>query len=250
MYRTICIAVILSCGCQDSDNSIVDRESLELLAIELIDTFRNELQLDTATSVTTAEFHPMYIGEIKDSIVLSYSSGANGYLTFDWGRFRHPDISDLSIFVDTTQTIGSVSEKVFLPPPPPPSHNQPPLEETEWKIKPHRGRTTSYPVIIKNRSTDTLMIGYGAFLPMVIEAQDSLGIWRAIQEPFFYWCGTGLTCKYLPPDDVAISSCKLFEGDYETKMRLVFGWELTMESNEFIGSMNYAQFDNSGGRSR
>lgn len=40
-----------------------------------------------------------------------------------------------------------------------------------------------------------------------------------------------------------ITSCKLFEGKFETKMRIAFGFDRKTKSNEFNGKMNYEQFN-------
>ena len=88
-----------------------------------------------------------------------------------------------------------------------------------------------------------MSVGYGQHIPLILEAQDSLGEWQAIQKLYTYWCGTGLTSFCLLPGELVITSCKLYEGDYQTKMRLAFGFKKTNYSNEFIGRMNYKQFE-------
>lgn len=110
------------------------------------------------------------------------------------------------------------------------------------KRKAKRGDTKSYPVIITNVSADTLEVGYGEYLSLIIEAKDSLENWMPIQERFFYKCATGLMDFHLPPDEIIISSIKHFSGPFETKMRIAFGRDRKIKSNEFIGSINYEQF--------
>ncbi len=41
-----------------------------------------------------------------------------------------------------------------------------------------------------------------------------------------------------------VTSCRLFEGNYHTKMRLAFQYDYEgfVYSNEFLGTMNYEQF--------
>lgn len=78
---------------------------------------------------------------------------------------------------------------------------------------------------------------------MIIEAKDSSGIWKPIQEPYVYFCGTGLTHYFLPPDEILVSSCKLFEGEFNTKIRIAFGFDRKTKSNEFDGKISYDQFD-------
>jgi len=37
--------------------------------------------------------------------------------------------------------------------------------------------------------------------------------------------------------------CKIFDGKYQPKMRLVYGFDQSNYSNEFYGQMNYGQFN-------
>lgn len=229
--------MILICSCQDATTALINHSQEELEHLVLIDTFNNQLQLDTAYSITEAEFHPMYMGKKQDSITLNYWPGDIEYTSRYWEEYKSPDSNDLKIFVDSTQIIGSVNNFYI---PPPPSFEE---ENQKWKRKFVRGKIKSYPIIIKNNSVDTLKVGYGDYIPMIIEAKDSLGNWKPIQKPYIYFCGTGLSMYFLPPEEIIITSCKLFEGEYKTKMRIVFGFERTIQSNEFIGKINYEQFN-------
>lgn len=229
--------MILICSCQDATTALIHRPQEELEHLVLIDTFNNQLQPDTAYSITEAEFHPMYMGKKQDSISLNYWIGDIEYATMYWEEYKSPDSNDLNIFVDSTQIIGSVNNFYI---PPPLSFEE---ENEKWKRTFVRGKIKSYPIIIKNNSVDTLKVGYGDYIPMIIEAKDSLGNWKPIQKPYIYFCGTGLTMYFLPPEEIIITSCKLFEGEYKTKMRIVFGFERTIQSNEFTGKINYEQFN-------
>lgn len=233
--------MILIYGCQDSTKALIDNPNKELEYIALIDTFRNQLQLDTANSITEAEFHPMYMGRKRDSILLNYWPGEIEYKSINWKKYKRPDSSEVSIFVDTTQIIGSVNR--FIAPPPPPPNAESDEKEYKWERKFFRGDIKSFPIFVKNNTKDTLNVGYGEYIPMIIEAKDSLGNWRSIQEPYIYFCGTGLTNYFLPPDEIIITSCKLFEGEFETKMRIAFGFDIKTKSNEFNGKMRYEQFN-------
>lgn len=243
MKNVLCIMMICIWSCGDSNKqSISDLSEDPFKSIELIDTFTNDLEFDVATSVTTAEFHPMYMGIGKDSIHLNYWPGEIEYLSFSWDEFRTPDSNDLKIHVDTSQIIDSVNRRAIPPPPPPPNSEE---EAKPWERKLNRGKIKSYPIIMKNVSEDTLSVGYREYIPLIIEAKDSSGNWRPIQEPYRYYCGTGLPNYHLPPKEIVIASCKLFEGDYETEMRITFGFDRVIKSNEFKGQINYKQFDQS-----
>jgi len=241
MKKIVYVMMILIWSCQDSTKELIDNPKKEFESIELIDTFKNKLQLDTANSITEAEFYPMYMGTKKNSIMLNYWSGEIEYKSMNRGQYKRPDSSDLKILVDTTQIIGSVNRFIIPPPPPPNMENE--SDEYKWERKIFRGDIKSYPIIVKNLTKDTLNVGYGEYIPLIIEAKDSLENWRPIQEPYIYFCGTGLTNYFLPPNEIIISSCKLYEGEYETKMRVVFGFDRMTKSNDFIGKINYKQFD-------
>lgn len=165
----------LSCGNKQLKlmKSINVENPLEKMT--LIDTLKNVLKPDTASFIKESEFHPIYIGQKCDSIVLNYNSREIEQITFDWYQYRSPDSIDLKIFVDSTRTIGS-AVRFFVPPPASPNSK----ERYEWKTKKYRGEIRSYPVMIENDSKDTLMIGYGDYIPLIIEAVDSLGKWRPI----------------------------------------------------------------------
>ncbi len=226
-----------SCGWQASKTMDVITFQDQFEKVVLVDTFDNKLQLDTASFITEAEFHPMYIGKIRDSIALKYRSRATKNRTLHWEENRRPNSTDVEIFVDTTKRIGSATN-IFIPPPSGP--NAPRIDQT---LRDHRGKISSYPVMLANHSGETLKIGIGEYLPLLIEAKDSLGNWKPIQEAYRYHCGTGLTCFYLPAEEILITSCKRYRGDYRTKMRLVLESEDPAYSNEFYGAINYQQFE-------
>lgn len=228
----IFLIFIWSCGNYESDQNILPVVELSFENIALIDTFKNELKYDTASYITASEFLPMYIGAIKDSIILNYNT--RKIKTIDtWVVEKWPEVSydslKINIHIDTSQIIGSAD---FFP-------LQNLKKEKDWTSN-HRGNTKSHPVLIKNNSDDTLSIGFGDYIPMIIEAVDSLGEWEQIQEPYFYFCGTGIFPIYLNSNEILITSCKLYEGNYKTKMRLRHGLN---KSNEFYGKMNYSQFN-------
>jgi len=234
------IVLIYACGCQDLEKGKFSEYKNPLEKTVLIDTFKNQLKLDTASFITEAAFHPMFIGEKKDSIILSYNSKKVEHRHFEWNVNKMPDSNDLAVYIDTTKIIGSSINTITALPPK--------LEnELDWKITidEERGEFKSYPVIIENRSNDTLTIGYGEYIPLILEAVDSLGEWKPIQEPYTYFCGTGLTHTYIQPNQLLITSCKLYSGKYLTKMRLVFRFHKANYSNEFYGQMNYKQFEES-----
>ncbi len=131
------------------------------------------------------------------------------------------------ITIDTSRTIGS------------------PMGIWEYYKRPeYRNEKMTYPVFIDNVSNDTLIIGFGNILPIIIEAKDKEDNWKPIQSRFIYDCGTGLTEFYLPPNQIAITAMKIFTGHYRTKLRLAFGYSNNViYSNEIDGQINIGQFE-------
>lgn len=245
MKRLIYIMIIWGWSCEYSSKSLIPY-STNFESIELIDTFNNKLKLDIANSITEAEFHPAYIGIRKDSIKLTYWSGDVTHRSNDWRKFKEPDSIDLKIYVDTTRIIGAVNDVPLPPPPPPLIFKEGEKEKYDfWEKQTFRGDIKSYPVFITNISNDTLKVGTGENIKLITEAKDSLGNWKPIQKPSNLLCGTGLTLYYLPSTEIILTSCKLFDGDFETTMRLIFesDADIIIKSNEFKGKMNYSQFD-------
>lgn len=100
----------------------------------------------------------------------------------------------------------------------------------------------AYPILIKNEGTDTIIIGYDRFIPIILEAKDSTKQWKPIEKMFSFKCGNGINSILLPPNNIIISSKVIYKGDYKTHLRIKLGENY---SNEFKGSINYSQFQNS-----
>ena len=113
-------------------------------------------------------------------------------------EYKYPDSNDLKIVVDTSEIIGSGMD----------------VTDDDVRSYNFKGKYKSYPVFIENVSNDTLSIGFGNRIYPIVEAKDSLGNWRPIQKPGTYYCGTGLQSFYLEPNNILISSCKLYDGDF------------------------------------
>lgn len=209
----------------------------KLQQMVLLDPISIPLKKDSAGSVTEAAYFPLYVGEVKDSIWLNDKVEMAGFITFIPENYKYPDSADLMILIDTSKIIGS--SHFSYPPPPPKGATE---KDLLLLNKQRRDTIESYPLIIKNEGEDTLMVGFYDFMPLILEAVDSLGVWRPIQEPVFFYCGTGRSELYLPPKNIVLTSCKIFTGSYRTKMRVVYGPDKAISSNEFWGTMNYGQF--------
>lgn len=95
------------------------------------------------------------------------------------------------------------------------------------------------PVMLINKEADTILIGYGDFVPLIMEAKDSLGNWKPIEEKWTYTCGNGVGSIILPPGEIVITSAMIYNGDYLTDLRLRIGRNF---SKSYKGKINYRQF--------
>lgn len=238
----ICFICILMHSCDSSTHSQETNSEHWSSDIVLVDTFRNKLFLMDMHSFSSKTYATTYLGSIQDSIALVYCPE---YVEGDLERseIQIASFSSIEIYVDTSQTIGSIQKNSHrLPPPPGASPEQ---IEDYAKFRPHRGNVLSYPVFIKNTGLNRVLLGNTEFLPIFLEAKDSLGNWTTIQEPHKWrGCGMGLIYLYLDPQEILITACSRYAGDYLTKLRLAFHYDSReVYSNEFEGTINYGQFE-------
>lgn len=228
--------ILAGCMRQGGENAIQSKRTLEkedavakrdYSGIELIDRFDNALLPNTASQMTEAQFSPLFLGDVAPEISLSYKPWNLGNRAKITDDFKRPDTKCLAISVDTSRKIGS-----------------PMSIYEDYEKREYRDEMLAYPVCIENIGADTLAVGYGDIFPIVMEAQDENRLWRPIQSPFMYFCGTDLTDLYLAPDQIAITAMKLFDGNFRTKLRLAYGPAgSTIYSNEIDARINKEQFN-------
>ena len=131
---------------------------------------------------------------------------------------RSADTARLSVYVDTTQFIRNIDLKT--------------IQDKTFSFK-------AYPVAIINPNQYCVFLGYDRYLYLMLEAKDSLNQWREVESRHTYFCTTGMSRIQLPPNELVLTSVKVFTGDYRTDMRLKIGDNY---SNVFRGSMHYGQF--------
>lgn len=112
--------------------------------------------------------------------------------------------------------------------------------DIEIRIDTKQKIADSYPVLLTNKGKDTCLIGYGDYLPMILEAKDIKGEWRPIQQRYFYMCGNGVGSILLPPGEIVLTLAPVFKGKYATQLRLKLGKNY---SDAFPGKIHYTQFD-------
>jgi hypothetical protein len=231
---TLVLAVLVSCDGPSSKKPGMNDGFILPVAL---DTTCSALPYRTGKWLSWAGYYPLYLGPRIDTIYadqgLKYSHGrphprsgkgeslsAQGCF-IDWldpRQFKSPDSSSLFIRVDTTRIIANEGDNFDQP-------------EPAFK---------AYPVYLINRAFDTIYVGYGEYLNMIMEARTETGEWRPIEEPFNYMCGNGVGTIVLPPGYIALTSVPIYEGDLPTECRIKIG---PMISSTFCASIDRHQFE-------
>ncbi len=217
--------LLLLSGCKGDIKDKTQNSFVKVVNSVVIDTFGIENfrlyeYLEQPSWLSTAHYEPYYIGKVSDTLYIhplfsyqqeSYSLDGNERQRSDYfvgwlenKEYKYAEQAKLNIYVDTTNLNASTCH-----------------------------------VIVTNIDSDTVTIGLGRHLELILEAKDSLDNWRPIQERFRYFCGTGLKTIILPPSECVVSLAPVYSGNYQTVMRLKMGENY---SNSFRGRMNYGQF--------
>jgi hypothetical protein len=226
-------------SCQtDKNEAVTEVVNLKHFPVVLdslgIERFLYSFDDENPTSLSTSNYNFYFIGEVKDTVYIS------------------PFIN-------------------FSPPPPPPfpsgskttntkiiTEHENPFKKyyIEWdEVRNYKNWkqakidiqvntaiiiSNSFPIMLTNSETDTIFIGYGSQVPLIMEATDSLGNWKPIQKRFIYMCGNGVGSIILPPNQSVITLAPIFKGNYKTKLRIALG---DNHSKPFIGFIAYRQFE-------
>lgn len=217
----------------------------------LIDTFDCKITTQIKAEFGVANYFPLYFGIIKDSLILDHKirpylppsppplvGGAtiipqdkhkgypktdlNGYEKYFpiYGLidFTFLDSANLQIDIDTTQVIKNIDFET--------------LQDSTFAFR-------AYPVLLKNNSDSILVVGSGTHLDLIMEAKNEQNEWKPIERRFTYFCGTGLPSIILPPGESVITSAKIYQGNFETEIRLRMRNHF---SPTFKGKININQF--------
>jgi len=104
--------------------------------------------------------------------------------------------------------------------------------------------TKAHPILLQSLEKDTICIGVGKYVELLLEALDIDNQWKAIQKPFRYGCGVGLNQITLPPHYTALVACPIFEGSFRTLLRLKIGKNYSstfsgnIDSKQLISALN------------
>ncbi|MBL1233821.1 MAG: hypothetical protein COA31_013960 [Flavobacteriales bacterium] len=230
-----CLLGLFSCNSEKTDtNNNLEKPNSKAFPV-VIDTidfggFDYYGNKDEITWQSTANYHFFYIGPHRDTLIinhrLSYSPPPPPP-NFDSSKHKVPEyINPLeSYYLDWLE------ER---------NYQRWDSAKIEIKIDTTTIINNSYPVVLTNNESDTIFIGYGHYIPIIMEAKDSIGVWQPIQEQFVYTCGNGVGSIILPPEEIILTSARIFKGTYQTNLRLTIG---NNSSKEFKGSIHYRQFE-------
>jgi len=212
-------------SCNGNKNTDKEIEVFDFKTPVVQDTFKTNRIERVTVWLQNGNYNPLYIGPREDSIYVSYRPDLKKYFVYDedMRNYNRPDSSGIKLVVDTTNFISDHS-KIW-------EDDGSMLSTKSFK---------AFPVFVINTSKDTLSIGYGDHLPIIMEAMDTKGNWRPIEERYIYMCGTGLNGIILPPKEIVVTSAPIDKGKFKTKLRLRYN---NILSQEFYGTINPTQFD-------
>lgn len=159
---------------------------------------------------------PLYIGELKDTIVINTKLQYD----YDWTPFdthynRNTIFKDakeakINIIVNTKQDLHTSGNEFY--------------------------NVYEYiPVLIKNLENDTIIIGETDYIPIRLEAKNENNEWKLINDYFTSFCGTGINPILLYPNHVVLTNFELpKEGNFPTKLRIKLGQNYSKEFNGII----------------
>lgn len=193
----------------------VDRETKRTFPF-IVDAPEERTVFKENFEMTTAQYSFLYLGPWKDTI--AYDFEVNDRLrsySFELSIFselRNSSTSQLLVQIDTTQIIKIKTSKA-----------------TDIALYYH-----AYPVMVKNTTKDSIVIGTAGNLNAVLEALDSNQKWRPLELKQRYICGVGLTNVVLPPNYIGITAVAVPHGSWPTTLRLKLDSTI---SNEIQGAI-------------
>jgi hypothetical protein len=176
------------------------------------------------------QHYPMYFGDLKDTIVVFHNISPSRESRYEgWELDYRPPTEEFDDYFYYPrnergfESWNSAEMKLYL--------------DTDQIIQNYGSE--AYPLLIQNVQLDSVQVGYGEHLPLIVEAMDSKGKWRPIEEQFIYSCGTGMNFLVLPPNEFVVTPIVKTKGNYKTKLRVRYGISL---SNEYFGNIDTTQF--------
>ncbi|WP_428232114.1 hypothetical protein [Flavobacterium sp.] len=182
---------------------------------------------ESPTWISTANYNFNYIGKLKDSISLEIESFS--IAEFQENRKKCSKIEKRQLPNAEYYIEWDKKNRYSF------------MQEQKVEIQISSKKINNfYIALLRNRTKDTIPIGFGDRIPLILEAKNRLGKWEPIQERFVYMCGNGVGTIILPPTEIAITLVPNFKGNYKTQLRLSMGIN---KSNAIFGNINYRQFE-------
>ncbi|RZJ33630.1 MAG: hypothetical protein EOO51_13185 [Flavobacterium sp.] len=223
-HISLLFTLLLSAACQSEDKQGITAKNQEAVTqfphlIYPEDIVRYSFDEENPTWLSTVFYQLNYLGKLSDTVTLE-----NGIrFSFDDTRIKTP-MKYKKFYTDW------LIKKVHF------------QNASDANVEILVGKTpiaNSLPVLLRNNDHDTIAIGHGEQVPMIMEALNEKNQWQPIQETFIYMCGNGVGTIILPPGEIAITLAPLFKGNQKTRLRLVLG---TNMSKPFWGYINPRQF--------
>lgn len=204
----------------------------------IVDTLSEAASFRTRDWITTADYDILYLGYEKDSLFLQHNASvpSSNVLSYNTAaKYKMYYEAKIQLEIDLSQEIkedaGLDWDDILAL-----------LEDT---LSSGTKYYKAYPVIIKNQEKKPIIIGHtglGEQIPLILEAKDQDGVWRAIEEEFVYLCGFGIHPIILKPQEIIVTGVIIYQGSFKTTLRLKYG---KIYSKTFQGSINLTQFKNS-----
>jgi len=229
------IITILLAACSVNITDMKKKKKFPMIVDTLGATKILRLDVERLTNrVTTANYLIYFIGKIKDTIFIQ------PYMDFTpkplpLVRFHKPGKSPKIIPIETKMPF----QEYHVNWPEKRDYKYADKSDIEILIDTTKIMYKSYPILLTNNSIDTIFIGYGERIPLILEAQDSNKVWRPIQRDYIYGCGNGIGSVFLPSNESVLTLGPIYNGNFKTQLRLTLGKN---HSNTYTGFINYEQF--------
>lgn len=233
ILAVISLLVLASCNQNNQVRKTIPAEK-QLAFPQVFDTFQLDKFLghfheENPVWCSTAAYWFHYIGQRKDSIYL-----------LPMVRFQVPFLPPIDGIEQQTEPEETPFSKYYIEPDEDHHYQRGTEANIEIRIDMKQKIAGSHLVLLTNTSKDTCLIGYGDYLPLILEARNIHGEWKPIQQRFMYMCGNGVGSILLPPGEIVLTLAPVFNGEYPTQLRFCFGKNY---SKPFPGTIHYTQFD-------
>ncbi|MEO8239406.1 MAG: hypothetical protein ABI576_14980 [Flavobacterium sp.] len=222
---------LLFFGCKDEVKKVVPKSEPVTIFPKITNPrnikYRSLFDEENPTWISTANYNLNYIGKLKDSISLGIESFS--IAEFPENRKKGAKIEkrqrpNAEYYIEWDKK----NRYTFM-------------QEQKVEIQISSKKINNFhTALLRNRTKDTIAIGFGDIIPLILEAKNKSGKWKPIQERFVYMCGNGVGTIILPPKEIAITLVPIFKGNYKTQLRLSMG---SNKSNAVWGNINYRQFE-------